>query len=95
MLRNLRAGFQNIHDAMRAKADKLMNHPGQADDVYESKSSADKMKMRSFKKGGAVKKSKKDCQKFAMGGVAKMRLDQATKGGKRKTLKKKSLKGVL
>ncbi len=56
MNKNMRAGFQGKHDSMRALADKLMNHPGEAKDVYMSASAADKEKMRPFKKGGHVKK---------------------------------------
>lgn len=95
MNKNMRAGFQGKHDSMRALADKLMNHPGEAKDVYMSASAADKEKMRPFKKGGHVKKeeyghgghikksdkSKSSCKKFAAGGVAKIRHNQATKSG--------------
>jgi hypothetical protein len=56
MDKNMRAGFQGKKDAMRELADKLMNHPGTAKDVYMSASAADKEKIRPFKKGGHVKK---------------------------------------
>ena len=84
MNKNMRAGFQGKHDSMRALADKLMNHPGEAKDVYMSASAADKEKMRPFKKGVHVKNSTKSassCKKFAAGGVAKIRHKQATKSG--------------
>jgi len=120
--KNMKAGYQGKPDAMRMKAEKLLNHPGKADDVYYSKSCADKSKMRAYKEGGSVKKegsemeymhggmvkkmedrvrtgaSKKDkgaCQKFAMGGVAKIRLKQATPKGLPIKVTKKSLKDVL
>ena len=104
----MRAGFQGVKDSMRDLADKLMNHPGHAKDVYMSASAADKEKMRLFKKGGHVKqeeyghgghvkkgtKSSSSCkQKFAAGGVAKIRHKEATTAGnplkQRKTCKKK------
>lgn len=84
MNKNMRAGFQGKHDSMRALADKLMGHLGEAKDVYMSASAADKEKIRPFKKGGYVKKSTKSessCKKFAAGGVAKIRHNQATKSG--------------
>lgn len=119
--KNMKAGYQGKPDAMRMKAEKLLNHPGKADDVYYSKSCADKSRMRAYKEGGSVKKegemeymkgglvkkmedrvrtgaSKKDkggCQKFAMGGVAKIRLKQATAQGMPIKVTKKSLKDVL
>jgi len=119
--KNMKAGYQGKPDAMRMKAEKLLNHPGKAEDVYYSKSCADKSKMRAYKEGGLVKKakshekmetaaverleervrtgaSKKDkggCQKFAMGGVAKIRLKQATPQGLPIKVTKKSLKDVL
>ena len=113
--KNMKAGYQGKHDAMRAKAEKLLNHPGSAEDVYYSKSCADKERMRPYKEGGHVKDNmkmkdmkkdkdcNKDCQKFAMGGVAKMRLGvanakgmpiegsvgkQVTKGPKKESYKK-------
>jgi len=134
--KNMKAGYQGKPDAMRAKAEKLLNHPGKADDVYYSKSCADKNRMRPYKEGGSVKKednemeymkggsakknksheameskayekmeervrtgaSKKDkssCQKFAMGGVAKIRHGEATTQGLPIQFKKKSLKDIL
>lgn len=112
--KNMKAGFQGIRDAMRVKAEKLLNRPGKAKDVYMSKSAADKEKMRAYKKGGSVKskmnkddygvecrkkggsmKKDKDCQKFAMGGVAKIRHDEATKAGMPKKFKKKSVRDIL
>lgn len=94
--KNMKAGYQGKHDSMRAKAEKLLDHPGSAKDVYYSKSCADKEKMRAFKEGGSVKaeekmehykkggsmKKDKDCQKFAAGGVAKIRHGVATAEGK-------------
>lgn len=56
--KNMKAGYQGKPDAMRMKAEKLLNHPGKADDVYYSKSCADKSKMRAYKEGGSVKKAK-------------------------------------
>lgn len=56
--KNMKAGYQGKPDAMRIKAEKLLNHPGKADDVYYSKSCADKSKMRAYKEGGLVKKDK-------------------------------------
>ena len=105
--KNMKAGYQGKHDSMRAKAEKLLDHPGSAKDVYYSKSCADKERMRPFKEGGHVKdhkkhemkesksyekmehmkkggsmKKDKDCQKFAAGGVAKIRKGVATIEGK-------------
>jgi len=115
--KNMKAGFQGKPDAMRIKAEKLLNHPGKADDVYYSKSCADKSQMRAYKEGGSVKKdhcemdackkieerirtgaSKKDKggrQKFAMGGVAKIRLKQATPQGLPIKVTKKPLTDFL
>jgi len=93
--KNMKAGYQGKPDAMRAKAAKLLDHPGHADDVYYSKSCADKTKMRAYKEGGSVKKEKTTCQKFAMGGVAKIRHGEATVQGLPKEFKKKSLKDIL
>ena len=87
----MRAGYQGRKDSMREKADKLMNHPGEAVDVHYSKSCADKDKQRLYKKGGCAK----DLPKFAMGGVAKIRHEEATPQGLPRTFKKKSLKDVL
>ena len=90
--KNMRAGYQNKPDSMRKMADKLMNHPGKAKDVYYSASCADKEKMRLYKKGGLVKDAHtKKCDKddkYAMGGVAKMRHDQADSKGMPKKMKK-------
>lgn len=55
MNKNMKAGYQGKPDAMREMAQKLMDHPGHAKDVYYSKSCADKEKMRPFKNGGHVK----------------------------------------
>ncbi|MGV8131432.1 MAG: hypothetical protein ACP5N7_05035 [Candidatus Pacearchaeota archaeon] len=118
--KNMKAGYQGKRDAMRIKAEKLLNHPGSAKDVYYSKSCADKDQVRAYKTGGHAKKHqeheemeskkyemmehrksggsmKKDqsCQKFAMGGVAKIRHEEATAQGLPKEFKKKSLKDVL
>lgn len=116
--KNMKAGYQGKRDAMRAKAEKLLNHPGHAKDVYYSKSCADKEEIRPYKTGGHVKKHKEheameskkyeemehkkkggsakgDCQKFAMGGVAKIRHEEATPQGLPKKFKKKSLREVL
>jgi hypothetical protein len=101
--KNMKAGYQGKHDSMRAKAEKLLDHPGSAKDVYYSKSCADKEQMRPFKEGGHVKDHKKhemkesksyermehmkkgkDCkspQKFAEGGVGKIRRGVATMEG--------------
>src|SRR5260221_2694317 len=90
----MRAGYQNKPDAMRKMADKLMDHPGHAKDVYYSASCADKEKMRLYKKGGLVKgddTKKCDGKKYAMGGVAKMRHDEATSTGMPKKMKKKPI----
>lgn len=120
MNKNMKAGYQGKPDAMREKAERLLNHPGHAADVYYSKSCADKDRMRPYKEGGAVKKEemesyknggvmekhhmedrkkikkhKKDCQKFAMGGVAKIRHDEATSDGMPTKPKKKSIKYFL
>jgi hypothetical protein len=91
--KNMRAGYQGKQDSMRELADRLMNHPGEAADVYESKSAANKSRMRAYKTGGSVKK--KPVQKFAMGGVAKIRHGEATAKGLPKAGKKKCLKDVL
>ena len=91
--KNMKAGYQGKKDPMREKAERLLNHPGKADDVYYSKSCADKSKMRAYKEGGSVNKN--TTQKFAMGGVAKIRHDEATTKGLPKSFKKKSLKDVL
>ncbi|MGL5716265.1 MAG: hypothetical protein ACRCX2_24820 [Paraclostridium sp.] len=115
--KNMKAGYQGKRDAMRVKAEKLLNHPGKAKDVYYSKSCAEKEKVRPFKTGGHVNKhekmeSKKEekmercdmdnagrkaktIQKFAMGGVAKIRHEEATPQGLPKKFKKKSLREVL
>ncbi len=116
--KNMKAGYQGKRDAMRVKAEKLLNHPRHAKDVYYSKSCADKEEIRPYKTGGHVKKHKEheemeskkyekmehkkkggsvkgDCQKFAMGGVAKIRHEEATPQGLPKKFKKKSLKEVL
>lgn len=95
----MKAGYQGKHDAMRAMAEKLMDHPGEAKDVYYSKSTPDKEKMRPFKTGGQVMDKKngsmkktKDCNKFAAGGAAKVRHGEATPDGKLKSQKKAQLK---
>jgi hypothetical protein len=96
--KNMKAGYQGKHDAMRAKAEKLLDHPGHAKDVYYSSSCADKSKMRTYKEGGTVKKEekKKEClQKFAAGGVGKIRHGEATAAGMLKKMKKTSLKDFL
>lgn len=105
--KNMKAGYQGKHDSMRAKAEKLLDHPGHAKDVYYSKSCAEKEKIRPFKEGGSVMKEEKmemkkggsmkkdkDCcpKKFAAGGVAKIRHEQATADGKQKMMKKESFK---
>lgn len=74
MNKNMRAGFQGQHDSMRALADKLMNHPG----------NPNKEPVRLYKEGGSVKKTTKkecSCNKFAAGGVAKIRHKEATPSG--------------
>jgi hypothetical protein len=117
--KNMKAGYQGKPDAMREKAERLMNHPGEAKNVYPSKSCADKVKIRPYKEGGSVKQEKaepykettdkkmdtykeggtmkkdKKCQKFAMGGVAKIRHEEATSQGMPRNFKKISLKDVL
>lgn len=146
LIKNMKAGYQGMRDAMRIKADKLMNHPGHAKDVYPSKSAADKDKMRPYKEGGSVMKKDGDCmmkkggsmmkedeqmkerrrmdrmmkertkaredhmmeckksdvmkkgkpaQKFAMGGVAKIRHDEATDDGMPTKPKKKSVRELM
>ena len=91
--KNMKAGYQGKKDSMREKAEKLLNHPGKTEDVYKSKSCADKSKMRAYKEGGSVQKN--TAQKFAMGGVAKIRHGEATTQGLPKSFKKKSLKDIL
>lgn len=133
--KNMKAGYQGRRDAMREKAERLMNHPGHADAVYFSKSAADREHMRPYKegghikerkavqkniehfkdemerhkqhehhkkmehmekkKGGCVKKAKDTVQKFAMGGVAKMRHDEATKDGMPTKPKKSNVKSIM
>jgi len=97
--KNMRAGYQGTKDSMRELADRLMNNPGLADDVYDSKSSANKSRIRPYMKGGAVKKAGHmkggAVKKFAMGGVAKIRHGEATADGTPKGGKKKSLKDIL
>lgn len=117
--KNMKAGYQGKPDAMRKKAEKLMNHPGHAKDVYSSKSCADKVKIRPYKEGGSVKQEKAEpykettdkkmdaykkggsmkkdrgCQKFAMGGVAKIRHEEATAQGMPRNFKKNSSKDFL
>jgi hypothetical protein len=151
--KNMKAGYQGKKDAMRDKAAKLMNHPGEAKDVYFSKSCADKEKIRPYKDGGHVKQrhevqkgiemfkdemerhrqkehhkkmkhlnkegemdmkksgcmkkmkdggamkdmKKKDCsvQKLAMGGVAKIRHEEATKGGMPTKPKKGTVREIM
>ena len=87
----MRAGYQDKPDAMRDLADKLMSNSGTAADVIQSAPvfNADKQKMRMYNKGGAVKKPKKDTKCFAMGGVGKIRHEQATKDGKQKKVVQK------
>lgn len=70
-----RAGYQGQPDAMREMADKLMNHPGQEEALPPSVMTS----RRFLKKGGRV--VKKDGQKFAAGGVAKIRHKQANAKG--------------
>lgn len=53
--KNMKAGYQGKYDSMRAMAEKLLDHPGEAKAVYYSKSCADKERMRPYKAGGAVK----------------------------------------
>jgi hypothetical protein len=91
--KNMKAGYQGKKDSMREKAEKLLNHPGHAADVYYSKSCANKDHMRPYKNGGSVKKDAP--QKFAMGGVGKIRHEEATKQGMPRSFKKKSLKDVF
>lgn len=86
--KSMKAGYQGKKDSMREKAEKLMNHPGKAPDVYYSSSCANKEKVRKYKSGGSV-------QKYAMGGVAKIRHDEATPQGLPKSFKKKSTKEFL
>jgi|ERR1043165_485722 hypothetical protein len=103
--KNMKAGYQGKHDSMRAMAERLLDHPGHAKDVYYSKSAADKEKMRPFKTGGEVMDKKngsmkktKDCnklQKFAVGGAGKVRHGEATPDGKLKSQKKGSTKGCV
>lgn len=57
MNKNMKAGYQGKPDAMRALAEKLLNHPGKAKDVYYSASCADKESIRPYKTGGHVKES--------------------------------------
>lgn len=76
-------GYQG-HDAMRENAEKLLNHPGHEPTVY-SKSAISKSKMRPFKEGGCVKRDK-----YAAGGVAKIRLGQSTASGMPKNPAKKA-----
>ncbi len=157
----MKAGYQGRRDEMRDKAAKLMDHPGEAKDVYFSKSAADFDKIRPYKDGGHVRQrhavqkgiemfkeemerhrqaehhkkmkhihkkgegdmkkdkmdkmkdggcmkkmkdggtmkdmKKKDCsvQKFAMGGVAKMRHEEATKDGMPTKPKKGSVREIM
>jgi hypothetical protein len=147
--KNMKAGYQGRRDAMREKAERLMNHPGHAEAVYFSKSAADREHMRPYKEGGHIKerkavqkniehfkdemerhkqhehhkkmehmknnerghmkKEKKDCyksggstkktkdcvQKFAMGGVAKIRHEEATKDGMPTKPKKSNVKSIM
>jgi len=110
--KNMKDGYQGKHDSMRAKAEKLLDHPGSAKDVYYSKSCADKSRMRPYKEGGSVRaeekvehykkggsiKKDKDCgcpQKFAAGGVAKIRHEEATADGMPRKMKKESYKKNL
>lgn len=69
---HIKAGFQGKPDAMREKAEKMLGKSTKAPDVIYSKSSAENEKMRPYKKGGSVK----SCNKYAMGGVAKIRRGQ-------------------
>ena len=55
-----------------------------------------KMEHMEKKKGGHMKKDKKNCvQKFAMGGVAKIRHEEATKGGMPTKPKKSNVKSIM
>jgi len=97
--KNMRAGYQGTKDSMRELADRLTNNQGMVDNVYETKSSANKSRMKPYMKGGAVKKEGYmkggAVKKFAVGGVAKIRHGEATADGTPKGGKKKSLKDIL
>lgn len=98
MNKNMKAGYQDKPDSMRELADRLMDHPGHAKDVYFSKAAADTDKIRPYKKGGHVKccdKEMKDTYKkggcvdkkemrgkYAEGGAAKLQRGVATLEGK-------------
>jgi len=86
--KSMKAGYQGKKDSMREKAEKLMKDSGHAPDVYFSSSCANKEKVRKYKTGGSV-------QKYAMGGVAKIRHEEATAQGLPKEFKKKSTKEFL
>lgn len=84
--KNMKAGYQGKPDAMRMKAEKLLNHPGKADDVYYSKSCADKSKMRAYKEGGSVKKAKSH-EKMETAAVE--RLEERVRTGASKKIKER------
>ena len=86
-----RAGYQGQHDVLRAMADRLMNHPGEAPDVILSQSAPQFEKRRPYKKGGSVKNQR--CQTFAAGGVAKIRHQEANAPGSPRKTQRKTGKG--
>lgn len=86
--KSMKAGYQGKHDAMRELAEKSVGKMSGGKDVNYSASCADKEKVRNYKTGGCVKK-------YAMGGVAKIRHEEATPQGLPKTFKKKSFKENL
>lgn len=55
---NMKAGFQNMHDSMRAMAEHLLGKGGHAAPVYYSKSCAEKSHIRPYKSGGKVEHDK-------------------------------------
>jgi len=83
-----KAGYQNKADSMRELGQRSVGKMSGGKDVIYSASCADKEKPRKYKSGGSVKK-------YAMGGVAKIRHDEATPQGLPKNFKKKSFKECL
>lgn len=53
-LKDMKAGYQGKHDAMRSLAEKLMKHGGHAKDTNLSKDNMNKPYMRPYKEGGRV-----------------------------------------
>lgn len=101
-----KAGYQGKKDSMRDKAEKLMGYSGKLGECSDKSKAKGYMggghaKKGEYMEGGPTRKmkggtvKKNSVQKFAMGGVAKIRHEEATSQGLPKSFKKKSLKDIL